>query len=164
MEEWKEIQDYPNYSVSSFGNVRNDKTGKILKGCPDKDGYNYVCLYHPQKNHRIHQLVASAFIENISNYNQVDHIDKKVVNNNVTNLRWVSHSQNQINRSRFKNAKNKYLGVSYHKLYNKWRTRISVNNKRISLGSYATEEEGALAYNKYILDNNLQEFYNLNII
>lgn len=29
MEEWKVISDYPNYSVSNFGNVRNYKTGKL---------------------------------------------------------------------------------------------------------------------------------------
>ena len=31
MEEYKFIKDFPNYEVSNLGNVRNIKTGKILK-------------------------------------------------------------------------------------------------------------------------------------
>ena len=31
MEQWKKIDGYENYSVSINGNVRNDKTGRILK-------------------------------------------------------------------------------------------------------------------------------------
>ena len=162
MEEWKEIQDYPNYSVSNLGNVRN-KRGKILKGYPDKDGYLTVCLYHPQKVFKIHYLVAKMFIENPNNYNQIDHINREVSDNNVNNLRWVSPSQNQVNRNRFKNAKNKYTGVVLTK-YQTYRVRISVNGKRIAIGHYKTEEEGALAYNNYIIENNLQKYYSLNII
>lgn len=31
IEVWKPVEGYPNYSVSSKGKVRNDKTGRILK-------------------------------------------------------------------------------------------------------------------------------------
>ena len=31
MEEFKKIENYNNYSVSNLGNIRNDKTGRILK-------------------------------------------------------------------------------------------------------------------------------------
>ena len=30
-EEWQTINEYKNYDVSNFGNIRNNKTGKILK-------------------------------------------------------------------------------------------------------------------------------------
>ena len=35
MEEFRTIVDYPNYSVSNLGNIRNDKTKKILKASID---------------------------------------------------------------------------------------------------------------------------------
>lgn len=41
MEEWKIIPDFPNYSVSNTGNVKNNITGKLLK--ISKDGS--VTLY-----------------------------------------------------------------------------------------------------------------------
>jgi guanylate kinase len=43
-ERWKVIDDYDNYSVSTFGRVRNDDTGKILINKIDTKGYHYVTL------------------------------------------------------------------------------------------------------------------------
>jgi len=43
MEEWREIQEYPNYSVSNLGNVKNNTTNKMLK-LNVKGGYYYVSL------------------------------------------------------------------------------------------------------------------------
>ena len=31
-EQWKTIKEFPNYQVSNMGNVRNSKTGQVLKG------------------------------------------------------------------------------------------------------------------------------------
>eukprot|EP01038_Epipyxis_sp_PR26KG_P014678 gene14678-19716_t len=42
VENWKSIEDYPNYEVSSFGNVRNAKTSKLLKAGLGKNGYHVV--------------------------------------------------------------------------------------------------------------------------
>lgn len=42
MENWKVINDFPNYEISNFGNIRN-KT-KLLKIVPNKQGYNIVVL------------------------------------------------------------------------------------------------------------------------
>lgn len=40
MENWKVINDFPNYEISNFGNIRN-KT-KLLKIVPNKQGYNII--------------------------------------------------------------------------------------------------------------------------
>eukprot|EP01038_Epipyxis_sp_PR26KG_P002721 gene2721-3866_t len=42
MEEWKEIVDHTNYMISSFGNVKNLKSGKTLKPSFDSHGYYTV--------------------------------------------------------------------------------------------------------------------------
>ena len=42
----------------------------------------------------------------------------------------------------------KYKGVHFNKYNNKWRVRISLNNKLIHLGYFNTEEIAALAYNE----------------
>lgn len=69
MEEiWKDILGYEgNYQISNLGNVKNIKTGKILKGRLDMYGYYRVILYKKgirYKSFQIHRLVAMAFIEN----------------------------------------------------------------------------------------------------
>ena len=49
-EQWKVIDGYPNYSVSTYGNVRNEDTGKLLKGCLNGDGYYIVGSYKDGKS------------------------------------------------------------------------------------------------------------------
>ena len=101
MESWKIVDDFENYEVSSFGSVRNISTGKYLNGSPNKDDYLQVGL---TKNGNvtkklIHRLVAEAFIENPDGLEQVDHIDRDKSNNNIFNLRWITRSGNNFNRS-----------------------------------------------------------------
>jgi hypothetical protein len=98
-EEWKDIYDYENYEVSNLGNVRNKKTGRILKSY-DKGGYSVVGLSNKKtKTFQLHRLVCQAFVPNPENKPQVNHIDKNGLNNNVMNLEWNSHQENCIHRS-----------------------------------------------------------------
>lgn len=91
---WKKIKNHSNYSVSDEGFVRNDKTGKILKPVPTKNGYLRVGLNG--KLYRVHRLVADAYISNPDNYEQINHIDGDKTNNRVSNLEWCTCSQNII--------------------------------------------------------------------
>jgi len=98
-EEWKDISDYENYEVSNLGNVRNKKTGRVLKSY-NKGGYAVVGLSKTKgKIFQVHRLVCQAFIPNLENKPQVNHIDKNGLNNNVTNLEWNSVLENNIHRS-----------------------------------------------------------------
>lgn len=96
-EVWKDIVKYDNYEVSSFGNVKNKKTGRILK--PNNCG-GYAAIGLPNnKTTQIHRLVAMAFILNPENKPQVNHIDKNKLNNNLSNLEWCTNKENSIHRS-----------------------------------------------------------------
>lgn len=162
MEEWREIKGKGNnnYSVSNLGNVRNNKTGRILKNSIHPSGYIQIDLSY-DRHIKVHKLVANAFIDNPENKPCIDHIDRNRSNNNVNNLRWVTYQENARNRKKMSNSLSKYKGIW---LENRWRTRITIDGKGINLGSYKTEEEAAKAYNDYIIKNNLQEYYILNEI
>ena len=95
---WKEIAGFPNYAVSNRGRVMNLKSGKVLKNKLNANGYKDVGLYNGDGTKRkyvmVHRLMAQAFIPNPDNLSQVNHIDENKCNNDVSNLEWVTASQN----------------------------------------------------------------------
>ena len=97
--EWKKIKDYENYSVSTYGDIKNDKTGIILKKFKNKKGYEQIHLYKngKQKTFQVHRLVAEAFIPNPENKLCVDHINTLRHDNRVENLRWCTYKENTNN-------------------------------------------------------------------
>jgi hypothetical protein len=98
-EQWKQILEYVNYEVSSYGNVRNKKTGRILKPARN-GGYLHVSLSSNkiQKSFSVHQLIARCFIDNPENKPQVNHIDKDGTNNKLSNLEWVTAAENTAHK------------------------------------------------------------------
>lgn len=97
LEIFKLISDYPNYEVSNLGNVRNRKTGRVLRPGRQKDGYLLVglCKDGKEKKFLVHRLVATAFISNPDNKLQVNHINGNKTDNRVENLEWNTDSENQ---------------------------------------------------------------------
>lgn len=114
METWKKIDGYKNYSVSSEGNVRNDKTKIILKPRYNKGGYQRVTLYKKGQGilFSIHRLVAQAFIPNPNNLPCVDHINTVRDDNRVENLRWVTYEENSNNPLTRKKKSENHANVS----------------------------------------------------
>lgn len=105
---WKEIDGFEElYAVSTKGNVKNIKTGRILIGWYNNDGYRMITL--KGKTYYAHRLVALAFLDNPNNLPQVDHRDEKKDNNDISNLRWVTASQNQRHSAHNKSCKIKQL-------------------------------------------------------
>ncbi len=83
---------------------------------------------------------------------EVDHINRDVMDNRRENLRYVTSSQNGMNRGMMKSNTSGYRGVTWDKKTEKWRARIGLNGKQIWLGYFDDIEEAATAYKKKALE------------
>lgn len=98
MEKWIILNPpYDNYAISNYGNVKNVRTGHILKQFEKHNGYMGVSLWvnNKGKSFKIHRLVALYFIkQNNEKDIYVNHIDGNKKNNFYKNLEWVTPSKN----------------------------------------------------------------------
>jgi hypothetical protein len=78
---------------------------------------------------------------------QVDHINWKPLDNRGANLRLATRAENVHHRRKWsKDTISRYIGVHLDRETGRWVARIWYKGKRIWLGSFATEEEAARAY------------------
>lgn len=97
--EWKSYPIYPDYEVSTEGQVRRIKDGKLLKQYPQKSGYVAVFIntgrgYKPMP---VHTIVAETFLERLPHQDRVDHINTIRSDNRIANLRWADAKENANN-------------------------------------------------------------------
>lgn len=83
--------DIDGYSITSDGEVIGKK-GRALKQIVDSNGYKSVRL--PSGWKRVHQLLANTFIPNPNNLETVNHKDGDKLNNDLSNLEWMSRIDN----------------------------------------------------------------------
>lgn len=92
----KYIKDYENYVIYDNGDVINEQANRYLKGKIKLNGYRVYTLSRNniKQDFYAHRLVAEYFIPNPNNLPVVNHKDGNKLNNDVSNLEWVSYSQN----------------------------------------------------------------------
>ena len=96
-EVWKTVEGFNDrYEVSTYGKVRNVQRGKLLTPYINRFGYMSVKLFsgNKGKEHKVHRLVAQAFIENPEQKPCVNHKDNNKQNNHVENLEWCTYQEN----------------------------------------------------------------------
>lgn len=170
MEEvWKDIKGYKDrYQVSNLGRVKlkeytyydslkrfNHKNSKILKIHKDNNGY-LMCDIDGKKI-RVHRLVATYFVDNPNNYNEVNHIDGNKSNAVYTNLEWVTHKQNYehaLKTGLLDNAR-KIWSIKL-KERQMWK-KSSMNNRR-KVSSFDRKNNKLKTFNSL---NEASKFYNL---
>lgn len=125
--------------------VKKANVGDVA-GCLAKNGYITISIdckrYYA---HRLAMLYVYGYMPV-----KVDHKDRCRSNNKISNLRPATNQLNEANKAKLSSKKcaSKYKGVSIHKSSGKWRSRIKVSGREISLGLYDCEILAARAYDE----------------
>jgi hypothetical protein len=146
---WKAFTD--NHEISTEGEIRN-KRGMILKQHLHKDrGYKQILITMGDKTtYHTHRLVATAFLPNPNNLPEVDHINRIRTDNRVENLRWVTRSENCMNKNCRAESKSKEKNI-YARADGKFLVKVSRDKKRVFLGVHDTIEEAVQARNEALI-------------
>lgn len=153
-EQWENIEGFSGYKVSNTGKVISYRRVNpvLLKPSITKTHcgkrYQRIALFDGKKHHTfyLHRIVAGAFIPNPLNKPQVHHIDNNLLNNNRSNLEWVTNSENQVYRSSNSGNRKNDLPAYVHKSRNNFRVEI----KRLSINkSFKTLKEASKYASKF---------------
>lgn len=183
---------FENYTISETGDVYSkERVEKFLKkGKPitrirkgrkmtvklDRYGYLNVGLRTGNKQYfrTIHRLLATTYIPNPENKAQINHKDGNKLNNDLSNLEWVSAKENTIHAvinglmkptegclTKPKNNTSGFIGVHKRRNYDRWLWSLQHKGERVTSKSFATIAEAVSERNKYIKENNLEGIYKI---
>lgn len=136
---------YKGYTVRSDGVVLNPKGKRV--GWQRDDGYVFVFI--KKERWRLHRLMWHTLVQPLEEDTVIDHADGNPANNNLSNLRACSRSENQYNRRAKKgNTAGGLKGVYRRDTKSGPRYVASYTNKGavIYIGTYRTPEEAHAAY------------------
>ena len=111
---------------------------------------NYYVVTHKKTEDRellrLHQLILPAPFSY-----ETDHCNRDTMNCLKSNLRIVTHLQNSLNCGKQRNNISGYIGVSWHKVSQKWSAYTKKEGKQKHLGLFVSKIKAALARDKEIL-------------
>ena len=113
---------------------KGSKAGSLQK----KDGYVRIQILG--RKYRAHRL-AWLIVYGSFPPDQIDHINGIRHDNRISNLRAVTHAENNRNRALDIRNKSGYTGITYNKKTNKWIAQIGGTRKRVNLGHFGNKED-----------------------
>ena len=77
---------------------------------------------------------------------EIDHINGNFTDNRIANLRLATRAENARNRGSIPGSASRFKGV-YRTTNGKWFAQINLSGRSTHIGTFASEDEAALAYN-----------------
>ena len=174
MEIWKSIPNFSRYEASNKGNLRslnykNSKKTKILKPALSPDGYLKTMLQGDNKKYSswtVHKFVLLAFLGERDVNLEINHIDGNKINNELSNLEYVTRSEN-IKHAYDNNLISPKVGSKNGKSKLKESEVIEIREHARNSGRYYGRKELAVKYGvsectiKEVVTRRKNKFYNV---
>ena len=112
----------------------------------DGRGKRYFCVRVNGMLYRAHRIVYFLAFGVDPGDKEIDHIDGNGLNNNPSNLRLATKSENMQNRGAYRNNTSGFKGVSQDKETQRWIAKIRLHGKQRHIGRFQTPEEAHAAY------------------
>lgn len=131
--------EYPRYWITDAGQVLTvsktwDGTDVVrqIASCVTRTGYiDYVLTdRHGARRHKYaHKLVVELYLLNPENKPEINHLDHDKSNNQISNLQWVTHAENQ----------------TYSRRLNRWKRKISAEQENTIIEQSKTMSQRELS-------------------
>jgi hypothetical protein len=121
-EEWRSIEGFPGYEISSHGRVRSFKHRRVIIRKPYLDksvGYYAITLFKEGRRYlpHVHRIVATAFLGSPPPGYCTNHLDGVKTNNRVSNLEWTTLRENTLHAHR--------MGLTDSRAQGRMRSRLT---------------------------------------
>lgn len=117
------------------------------KWCATKMGKTFYAVRNIYPNGRQTSLLMHRLILNLTDTKILcDHRDMNGLNNQKSNIRPCTKSENQRNVKKRTHNRSGYKGVTWNEATKKWRAQIGVNGKVLYLGTFISIINAALSY------------------
>lgn len=87
--EWIGVNGHPNYEINNYGDIRDIRTGKIIRQYPSKTR-GYLRVRIDGKLYDVHKLMMMSFYPDVDPGHYVRHIDRDRTNNYLDNLEYIN--------------------------------------------------------------------------
>ncbi len=126
------------FNTNNYTIIDSEDYERVKQHCwYEREGYVKArCRDISSKRVSLHRLIL-----NPSGNKEVDHVDGDKLNNKKGNLRECTRAENTKNKGLAKNNKTGCSGVFFVKDDEKYKAYITVNKKRICLGTYINKQD-----------------------
>ena len=109
---------------------------EILKHSWGVDSQGYATTTINGKKVKMHTFLG---------YPYYDHHNRNKLDNQKSNFVKCTTSENNTNKAKQSNNTSGFIGVSWHKQFGKWRARIQIDKKEVSLGLFDDIQDAIIA-------------------
>lgn len=142
---WKCVVGYEGlYKISNKGRVIKILKGgkeKIVKTSINSEGYVRTSLTKNKKTKQVlvHRLVAEAFIPNLENKPLVNHKNSNRSDNNLSNLEWATHKENNQHAYKYGSLKGRHRLLTKEEV-NEIRNFKSKDGELVNISHYFSKK------------------------